>query len=356
MYPDFNKSTIDILAKRAAFRCSNPDCRVTTVGPNSIPTKATLIGEAAHIFGARPNAMRFDPNMTDQSRADITNGLWLCRNCHKLIDSENHYSAFVLFTWRESHEVYVLSELGNATDRILKDELSIQLSQFMEFPPLIRRIIIDKPVAWEYRLTAELMRHYNSPLIRRLHDLRGGYYVKPQIPIEDDNALTWIRGRLSQLSEMITPITKLFTRLNNSWGLPGEPGDADEIRHTTCLIGRWFEQVINFEESVRFVLVSDNYQRLLALLRDTTSVHANKVADLADQLDQIARMNANVEDGAEARSETISIVFDVPDNWEVNWNRELLQVSKSIARSTNKSGCATLLIAGFIFLVILYQL
>lgn len=98
MKPDFNKKTIDTLAKRAAYKCSNPDCRVVTVGPNSDTTKSTVIGEAAHIFGARPNSKRYCTRMTDAARAEITNAIWLCRNCHKLIDmDENLYTSEVLF-------------------------------------------------------------------------------------------------------------------------------------------------------------------------------------------------------------------------------------------------------------------
>ena len=75
MPPELCKKTIDILAKRAAFKCSNPDCRVGTVGPNRDPLKSTVIGEAAHIFGARPKAKRYLSHMTDVARAEITNAI-----------------------------------------------------------------------------------------------------------------------------------------------------------------------------------------------------------------------------------------------------------------------------------------
>jgi len=74
--PDFNKTTIEVLAKRAGYFCSNPDCRVRTVGPNKDPNKATNLGEAAHIFGAREKAKRYKPAMTDEARASITNGIF----------------------------------------------------------------------------------------------------------------------------------------------------------------------------------------------------------------------------------------------------------------------------------------
>ena len=51
---DFSQNTIEILAKRVTYICSNPDCRKMTVGPNLDKKKATNIGVAAHIKAAAP--------------------------------------------------------------------------------------------------------------------------------------------------------------------------------------------------------------------------------------------------------------------------------------------------------------
>ena len=58
--PDFIKKIVEVLAKRVRFQCSNCDCGVQTVGPNSDPEKATTIGEAAHIMGAKLGSARYD--------------------------------------------------------------------------------------------------------------------------------------------------------------------------------------------------------------------------------------------------------------------------------------------------------
>ena len=228
MLPDFSKKTIDTIARRAAFKCSNPDCRVSTVGPNSDSQKSTLIGEAAHILGARPNSKRYRSNMTDAARAEITNSIWLCRNCHKLIDTDDKkYTSDILFAWRELHERHIQSELGNSTDRIQFEEQTSKLSAFKNYPPLIRRIIIDKPDGWEWRLTAELMRHLNSPLFRRIDDLRNGLYVKPQEHIDSEEIMKWVQRRLAEASNLISPMVVLIDQLNKSWGPQGESGSAE---------------------------------------------------------------------------------------------------------------------------------
>ncbi|MEJ2496972.1 MAG: hypothetical protein P8Y43_05775, partial [Sulfurovaceae bacterium] len=221
---DFNKKTIDILSKRAAFICSNPDCRASTVGPNLDPEKSTLIGEAAHIFGARPNSKRFKLEMEDNLRAEITNAIWLCRNCHKLIDSdEGLYSSDLLFRWREEHEKYVLSELGNSIDRLNYERQQAETSEFANYPPIIRRIVIDRPNGWEYRLTAEIMRYLNGSYFRKLKDLREKLYIKQRTHLDSNEVLNWVQKRLSDCSKMIQPFVPLMDKLTKSWGKPGEP-------------------------------------------------------------------------------------------------------------------------------------
>lgn len=111
--PDFNNETILKLGQRVAYRCSNPDCGVRTIGPNQIPTKATLICEAAHIRGARPGTARYDPQMTDAERADISNGIWLCGDCHKRIDSDpDKFPIDLLKKWKVDAEAQADAHIG----------------------------------------------------------------------------------------------------------------------------------------------------------------------------------------------------------------------------------------------------
>lgn len=106
--PDFPENTKQTLAKRAGQVCSNPDCRKPTSGPHSEADKSVNLGEAAHIRAARQNQARYDPNMTDKQRSDISNGIWLCRECARKIDlDEAKYPVQILKEWKRTHEEWI---------------------------------------------------------------------------------------------------------------------------------------------------------------------------------------------------------------------------------------------------------
>ena len=166
--PDFPRNVVEVVAKRAANICSNPDCRAVTSGPSDDSSKALVIGEAAHIFGAKPTSSRFKQAMTNAERADTTNAIWLCRNCHKLVDGDPlRHPAEALFEWRSQHEREVTGRLGKPSELILQKIIDEQLSEFRSASRLAQRIVADKPDYWEYKLTVELLRGELNPVLKR---------------------------------------------------------------------------------------------------------------------------------------------------------------------------------------------
>lgn len=109
---DFSSSVKDLLANRVGRRCSNPKCRKPTCGANDDPTKITNIGVAAHICAAAKGGPRFDPSMTAEERKSPDNGIWLCQNCAKLIDSDtNRYTIDLLNAWKRIAEEHAITEV-----------------------------------------------------------------------------------------------------------------------------------------------------------------------------------------------------------------------------------------------------
>lgn len=335
MPPDFSKNTIEVLAKRAAFLCSNPDCHALTVGPNSEASKATNIGEAAHIYGARLDAPRYAPQMSDMARAEITNGIWLCRNCHVKVDRDaQKYSAGLLFKWREDLDHHVASNLGGSA--LMRFDLeTTQMAEFSNYPPIVRRILVDKPDGWEWRLTAELLRHLNRPVFRKLRDLQNGLYTRPLERI-DGIAWPWVSARLAEMQNFSPPIEKLLARLNESWGPPGVAGDASKIHHVCCLLRDVIQQIVDHEERLWFVNVDEDYQPLVNLLKDCIGSQVLKLETIPTALDETVALLGTSHSGTKEKPLLVQkvITFELPDSWVKDMERELHRLGK---KQTNKT-------------------
>jgi len=112
MRDDFDAKTKEILARRAGYRCSNPDCRKLTSGPQEDPAKAVSIGVAAHITAASEGGPRFDSSLSPEERRSVDNGIWLCQNCAKLIDSDvQRYTPELLCEWKRQAEQRARDEI-----------------------------------------------------------------------------------------------------------------------------------------------------------------------------------------------------------------------------------------------------
>jgi hypothetical protein len=102
---EFPVSVKMVSALRVAFRCSNPGCGVATCGPHSDPGRALKLGDAAHITAASPGGPRYDGSLTADQRKDISNAIWLCVGCARLIDAdEEQYAVGTLRAWKAAAE------------------------------------------------------------------------------------------------------------------------------------------------------------------------------------------------------------------------------------------------------------
>jgi hypothetical protein len=112
---DFDKPTIDALAKRAAFICSRPKCKTLTLSPSQEDeNKFIYIGKAAHITAAAVGGPRYDKSLTSEERKSISNGIFLCSNCADMIDKNGgaDFPVELLKEWKREHEAWVSKNLN----------------------------------------------------------------------------------------------------------------------------------------------------------------------------------------------------------------------------------------------------
>jgi len=112
MRDDFSQRTKGLLSKRVGNRCSNPNCRQLTSGPQEDPEKALNVGVAAHIAAASPDGPRYDTAINSEQRRSANNGIWLCQKCAKLVDNDpSRYTIEILMNWKTTAESAALDEI-----------------------------------------------------------------------------------------------------------------------------------------------------------------------------------------------------------------------------------------------------
>lgn len=118
---DFSQITKDVIAKRAAYRCSFPGCNATLIGPGYESGTIDNIGECAHIYAASGRGPRCQHNLTDADLVKPENGIFLCRKHHSLIDKSQgkKYPSETLMLYKQMHEHKIAEELGHISYPLL---------------------------------------------------------------------------------------------------------------------------------------------------------------------------------------------------------------------------------------------
>lgn len=126
---NFSAKTIEILAKRVRYKCSNPNCCRITVGPQEGRADAAMnIGIAAHITAASPGGPRYCASMTTDERSSIDNGIWLCSNCSAMIDKdEKKYTVDLLHEWKRQAEKNTSDEITGIISSLKQESTSIKI-------------------------------------------------------------------------------------------------------------------------------------------------------------------------------------------------------------------------------------
>ena len=163
MRDDFRQPIKDQLAKRVGFRCSNPDCRKQTSGPQSQDPGAINIGVAAHKTAAAPGGPRYDSTLTPEERMNVGNGIWLCQTCAKIIGAdEEGYPVEILEEWKKIAEKTAFLELRGLM--VVKDNRALLERIESEMPDLIaemRNDLMEHPLHRDFILIGKRW-HYSS--------------------------------------------------------------------------------------------------------------------------------------------------------------------------------------------------
>lgn len=183
---EFTSSVKRILAQRVQYRCSNPGCGANTSGPQANPVKAINLGVAAHITAASPDGPRYDPLLAPKQRAGISNAIWLCQNCAKLVDNDpSQFTVDGLREWKERAEMEARARIGKTASNNSHDAQVIDKWVSLDY---IEKAGIDK----ELKAQGYCLYWSSADKESKRIDLEGWERV---VMSQADGSLVWLKVR-----------------------------------------------------------------------------------------------------------------------------------------------------------------
>lgn len=308
----FKPTVIATLAKRAASHCSNPECNALTSGPSSNPAQVINVGEAAHISGANPGSARYDSNMTEAERSDISNAIWLCSNCHKMIDDDPaKYPSDLLYAWIRDHEEKMAKRVGKNAATIRHQYESRHIEELGRMSYRAERLIINKDDMWEYLLIAESLRYKIAPILRRWNALHKNLYTKNIKKIPTKHFFTWFQNKLDEILNIIASIVAITSiELNRACGAPGISGNESDILYACRLCAEACQRLLEWEESVHFTLVDEPFKDVHRHLHGVAGATITRISELPKAIDK------TIKNATTPGEHTLTLTIDLPYGWQ----------------------------------------
>jgi hypothetical protein len=314
---EFRAKTRTELAKRAAHRCSAPSCQKVTSGPHSEAEKSVDIGEAAHIRGGKPGSARYVSEMTSEERRSISNGIWLCRFCAKMIDNdENRFSVDILYEWKRTHEERILHELGSEPGQNEERQRIKKLFE-NESPPALQ-LALDKPPYWEYLLTIELFRERVNRLKETLDDVRNGLVLSNAKLLNEDHFVVWFQEKLYELQKIMGLTMRVVNHeITASWGKEGEPGDPRQIKKVADLAAVACSAFIEWELGLQYAIFPEYLDEEKQEMKGWAQLFLTQIEKIPEELGKPFKYGIeNYNDDHQ-----IILVFELPSSAETLGDR-----------------------------------
>jgi hypothetical protein len=185
---DFSLATKRLLAARASYVCSCPECRAPTSGPQLEEDKAVTAGDAAHITAASPKGPRYNPTLSPEERRHYNNGIWLCVTHARIVDQDqSRYTVEELRRWKQEAEAEAERKLarpqipsdGLVQRRPLKIQRAFASSIVFNDAENLPQVFFDMDSEIGQRLASK------SSVAHPYHNIDGKTVLMVEVPITD---------------------------------------------------------------------------------------------------------------------------------------------------------------------------
>jgi hypothetical protein len=248
--------------------------------------------------------------MISANRSAISNAIWLCATCHKIVDDDPvRYPAGLLFEWQRQHEHRIAGQVGKAAAEARERYEKRHLEDFGRISYLAERLITEKENFWEHRLTAEVLRFELAPVLQRWGALERKLYLKPRSRIPKDEFLPWLSSRICEIRSICDAFSSLINgEFSRAWGEPGVQGSEADIISTCRLYREMCESALLWEETVRFISVDEIFTEVQALF-------IGRAGGIIDEAAKLPTFLSQALAGTPSGNHHLNLTISLPEGW-----------------------------------------
>jgi hypothetical protein len=173
-------------------------------------------------------------------------------------------------------------------------------------------LALERPDYWEFMLTEELLRSKLITIRKTLSDVERGLVFRRTQVMKGKDFLTWIDSRINDLVALIKMLVMLVEEeIQTSWGEPGQPGDAEQIKSVVDRIIDGCNELVAWEIEIRSLQLPDAFNHIRELMHGWAEYLICEFERIPDELAKIFRDEPNPEG-----TFIIKLIFNAPPNLE----------------------------------------
>jgi hypothetical protein len=220
---------------------------------------------------------------------------------------------------------HLFTDALDIRSKILGTKLDARL---MNLPAEPLAILLERPVAWEHRFFAAVLRSEMASLSELRLDVKYSLQIAPVLPInEPPEVFGWIGMQFTRVMRLVKSAETLMNAIiQEALGPPGIPGDPALLAYVGRKIGNVVEALMRWQIDCATVKVPDDFGRVIRLVSEIPIESITKLESIGPLLDsEIDKAEAALARG-EHYTATVQLVLGTPITDE--FNTELRRLSR----------------------------
>jgi len=199
------------------------------------------------------------------------------------------------------------------------------------------QMLAERPPGWEYLYFAGALHSEVAALESRYLDHELQYAAPSGERVEDYEAVSYLQRAIDDVRALVDSLTSMMepSVQERAFGAPGEPGDANRIRHLAMRWNAVYEGLIDWAARLRGMSTTEAFRRPFAVLARFADrpmqEYRDFVAEIVRQMDRVPELLA----ANEPANIALTLTLTVDEELAAKFSEELARLAAGLPADAN---------------------